>query len=322
MERDFRYLRDKYSDAGAREVFEKICVQLMQSKYKDAYPVAVSQGDGGIDIFVGDYSQVIDVYQCKFFIDGIRIAQQSQIRESFNRAISSDKFKLQNWYLCVPCVLNINEHTWWWSWKKKMEEKHKKNIKILDGSFLIGELKKYDLYNTTFDNETIQLLNQVLISLEETKRYYQEKIYDIDDTSLLEYEDCIFIKKLESARISDNDTCKKEFFNAEIAKSSIESKGNSEDIIMYSQLKTKIQSVWHTQYRQYNDDFDGNTLLSKTYERIEDLDTTTLKASDDITLVAKKGILHQLSDECKVGWLKDYEEKLERFLEKGESVDE
>lgn len=25
MERDFRYLRDKHGDAGAREVFEKIC---------------------------------------------------------------------------------------------------------------------------------------------------------------------------------------------------------------------------------------------------------------------------------------------------------
>lgn len=55
LERAFRYLRDKYDDAGAREVFEKICVQLMRLKFKDAYPVDVSRGDDGIDIFVGDF---------------------------------------------------------------------------------------------------------------------------------------------------------------------------------------------------------------------------------------------------------------------------
>ncbi len=35
MERDFRYLRDKYGDAGARDIFEKICTQLMQAHYKE-----------------------------------------------------------------------------------------------------------------------------------------------------------------------------------------------------------------------------------------------------------------------------------------------
>ncbi len=71
MERDFRYLRDKYGEAGAREVFEKICIQLFQLKFESTYPVKVSQGDDGIDIFVGDFDKEIDIYQCKYFIEGI-----------------------------------------------------------------------------------------------------------------------------------------------------------------------------------------------------------------------------------------------------------
>jgi len=314
VERDFRYLRDKYGDAGAREVFEKICIQLMQLKFEDTYPVKVSQGDAGIDIFVGNFSDSIDVYQCKYFIDGIGDAQKSQIRESFNTAVNSNQYRLNNWVLCLPCILDIKEHTWWWTWKKKMETKYEKNIKLYDGSLLLTELKKYDLYNTIFDNEMINLLNNILSCFQNKKRYYQEIIYEMDDISGLEYDDCIFIKKLECANILEKDMCKKEFFNAEISRSTIESKGNPEDLRMYFQLKSKIHSVWWPQYLQYADEVDGNILLAKTYERIEALDTTTLQANDDISLIAKKGILHQLSDECKVGWIKNYEQKLEEYL--------
>ncbi|GCD11310.1 ABC-three component system protein [Clostridium tagluense] len=319
MERDFRYLRDNHTDGGAREIFEKICIQLMQLKFNNAYPVAVSQGDDGIDIFVGDFSDSIDVYQCKYFIDGIGDSQKSQIRESFNRAVSTDRYKLNNWFLCLPCVLTEKEHMWWWSWKKRMEDKYKKNIKIYDGSLLISELKEYDIYNTLFDNDTIILLNQILSCLQDRKRYYEEIIYETDDLSDLGYDDCIFIKKLECAHIFEKEMCMKEFFNAEIAKSTIESKGNLKDLKVYRQLKSKIHSIWYPQYMQYADEIDGNILLAKTYERIEEFDTTTLHTIDDISLIAKKGMLHQLSNECKVGWIKNYAEKLEQYLNKGES---
>ena len=319
MERDFRYLRDKYTDGGAREIFEKICIQLMQSKFNNAYPVKVSQGDDGIDIFVGHFSNSIDVYQCKYFIDGVGDSQRAQIRESFNRAVSTDRYTLNNWYLCLPCVLNEKEHIWWWSWKKKMEDKYNVRIKLYEGSLLITELKKYDIYDTLFDNDIMVFLNQILLHLQDMKRYYEEIIYENDDLSGLGYDDSIFIKKLECAHIFEKEMCKKEFFNAEIAKITIESKGNVKDLKVYNQLKYKIQSIWYPQYMQYAEEIDGNILLAKTYERIEEFDTTTLKTIDDISLIAKKGMLHQLSDECKVGWVKNYEEKLEQYLNKEES---
>ena len=54
MQRDFRYLRDQHSDAGARDVFENICTQLLQARYgEEAHNIRVSRGDEGIDILVG-----------------------------------------------------------------------------------------------------------------------------------------------------------------------------------------------------------------------------------------------------------------------------
>ena len=55
MEYDFKYLVTKYELAGAREKFEKICIEVFQEKYgPSAKEAAVSQGDDGIDVLVGD----------------------------------------------------------------------------------------------------------------------------------------------------------------------------------------------------------------------------------------------------------------------------
>ncbi len=314
MQRDFRYLRDKYGDAGARDIFEKICIQLHQTKFEQAYPIDVHRGDGGIDIYVGNFEEEIDVYQCKYFLDGIGEYQQNQIRKSFNTAARSNKYKLKDWYLCIPCVLNIDETKWWYQWKTKMKNQYGINIILRDGSYLLNDLKKLNLYNNNFDNDIALMLEEIREFLFNSKRYYEEQIYELEDLDDMNYDDCTFVKKLQSAQIYDNKMAKQEFFNAEIIKSSIESKDNDEGAKMYKNLRTKILSIWNSQYIKYKDDVDGTSLLSDVYERIEDLDTTTLKARDDISLIAKKGILHQLSDECKVGWVKNYSERLEQYI--------
>ena len=76
--------------------------------------------------------------------------------------------------------------------------------------------------------------------------------------------------------------------------------------------------MWETQYLRYASESDGNELLSRIYERIEDADSTTLNCSaiPEVSLFSKKGILHQWAEECSIGWLKDYKVKLEQFLKK------
>ena len=317
MERDFRYLRDKYTDEGARSVFEDICTQLFQAKFKNAYPVRVTQGDGGIDIFVGDFNGEIDVYQCKYFIDGINDSQKAQIRDSYTTAKESNKYKVKNWYLCVPCTLSIKEFTWWSGWKSRKQTSDGIPIGLYDGSYLLGQLKKYDIYKSAFDDDIRNNLEEILSHLcSEKERIFNEIIVTLNADESDAFDNLIFVKKLECANINNIDVCKNDFFNAEIAQQSIQSKGDERTINIYKQLKIKVHSFWNTQYMRYKSHNDGNELLSRTYERIEDADNAALKSIDEINLLAKKGMLHQLAEDCSVGWLSDYQEKLEHYLAK------
>ncbi|WP_461811370.1 ABC-three component system protein [Faecalimonas sp.] len=318
MERDFRYLREKHGDAGARDIFEKICTRLLQSKFKnDAHNIRVTQGDGGIDILVGDFNAPIENYQCKYFIDGINSSQKAQIKDSFTTAISSDKYSMKKWILCVPCCLSVSEFKWWSNWRGEQEKIHSIDISLFDGSYLISELKKYDIYNQEFDEDIRMKLDEILSNIQsEKERLSQEIIADLTDIEPADYDDMIFVKKLENANIAMIDGCKRDFFTAEFAEYAIKSKGVPESVRLLNNLKRKVYTYWETQYRRYQSDDDGNDLLTRVYERIEDADTTSLRCTPlpEVSLSAKKGILHQWAEECSIGWLRNYKEQLDIYL--------
>lgn len=144
-----------------------------------------------------------------------------------------------------------------------------------------------------------------------------DEIHEMDET--IDYSEMMFVRKLESAGIFDNEDCQEEFFNADILKGAIEGRGIEKEIKSFAMLKRNVRSVWKNKHRPYKDEIDGNDLLSQVNTRIEDLDKTTLKIKEiNIPLIAKKGILHQLSDECKIGWTKNYLSRLKEYLlEKG-----
>lgn len=320
MEKEFRYFKDKYGDAGAREKFEKTCVQLFQTIYgSKAHPIKPSSGDDGIDVLIGDFSEPIEVYQCKFFIDGIEDAQKNQIRESFNTAWKSQKYTMKKWVLCIPDAMTPKEFSWWSNWNSNKTSETGVPIELYDGSFLLLKLKEYNLYNDIFDEDDKIALNELTDYFSKLKKKIVDEIAistsDIDSL----YNDLLFVKKLEMANIDDIEQCKNEFFNAEYAKQVIKSKGDEDQIAAFNNLKTKIQSLWSTQYRLFKDDKDGNLLLAKTYERIEDADSLSLDCSPilpEAGLIVKKGILHQLAEECSVGWLQDYKQKLKDSMGK------
>ena len=325
MERDFRYLRDAHGDAGAREVFEKICTELMYARYgSGAHNIRVSKGDDGIDILVGDFTSPIELFQCKFFLDGISDSQKAQIRQSFKTAVESEDYRMRRWILCVPCCLSAKEFKWWSEWKSEKQKIHDVEIDLYDGQYLIAELKKYNIYNHTFDNETQQKLDEILAHLNEEKnRLYEEIIVMLGEIEPDDFKDMIFVRKLENAKINMIDGCKRDYYNAEFAEYAIKSKGNKESIRMLENLKQKVYGFWETQYRRYAHDADGNDLITRFYERIENADTQALSVSmlPEVSLGAKKGMLHQWAEDCSIGWLKDYKEKLKLYLERGDDPD-
>ena len=151
---DFKSLHGNI--AGAREAFEDACESLYRKKHKGQHvsQVKVKQGDGGIDIFIGELGvEPITVIQCKFFLESFDVSQHSQIRDSFETAITSKKYELKEWILCIPRVIDIDENTWWFKWKHKQLKKHSKQtsfIKLTNGNELIDLLKELNLYTQVF----------------------------------------------------------------------------------------------------------------------------------------------------------------------------
>lgn len=314
MERGFEYLVGAHGIDGARGIFERICVNLFQSIYgPKAKSVKVSRGDGGLDVLIGELPNPEKVYQCKFFLSNLGGSQRQQIKESFKTVTSN--YQVTEWLLCLPCILNEKDLLWWSKWKNEMTEETGIKIELCDGSYLIHQLKKHEIYSREFDDDTRNKLNQILEELNRQKEEIIDGIIYGDIEGIDEdYNDFIFVKMLESANILDTNEYKVDFFNAEIAKQESISKGEIEGLKVYNNLKQRIFSIWKSQYREYQSEDNGQSLLSRTYYRIEDLDSTTLKSNSEYHLVAKKGILHQLANEKKIGWITDYLTKLTEYM--------
>lgn len=168
MNRDWVDFKGLHSNlAGAREAFENACETLYRKVHSDksVSQVKVKVGDGGIDIFIGELGvEPITVIQCKFFLESFEDSQKSQIRDSFDTAVTSTRYELKEWKLCIPRVIDIDEHSWWFKWKQKKIEEHVKDstfIKLINGNELIDLLKEYDLYNQIFKIEDSLKINAI-----------------------------------------------------------------------------------------------------------------------------------------------------------------
>lgn len=318
MERGFEYLVDVHGEPGARDIFERICTNLFQSMYGPiTKSVEVSRGDGGIDVLVGDLPRPQKVYQCKFFLNGLGSSQRQQIKESFKTVTTN--YEITDWRLCLPCILTQQDLLWWSKWKHEQSELTGIQIELCDGSYLIHQLKSYDIYEREFDEDIRNQLKIISSELAlQKQRVIDEIIYDDLDGIEDEYNDFIFVKMLESAGIFDTNEYKIDFFNAEISRQESISKDEVEGLRIYSNLKIKILSLWRTQFKIYKSPDNGQNLLLQTYLRIEDLDSTTLLSNPEYNLLAKKGILHQLANEKKIGWITNYLEKLSEYV--GEEI--
>lgn len=162
MERDWDYLKEKYGLTGARSKFEDSCLLILQNTYKKTHTVRVSRGDGGIDVYSGDLNgESLVVFQCKFFLENLNSSRISQIQESLIQAITTNKYKLKKWYVCLPKTLSLDEIQLFDEMKERVCSSCDFDIDNIDyfaGDTLIGFAKQYNVYDVIFDiRESIQL---------------------------------------------------------------------------------------------------------------------------------------------------------------------
>jgi hypothetical protein len=166
MERNWKdYVAIHSNLPGARDAFEKDCETLFRKHYGslNVQHVEVKKGDGGIDVFIGEFYNPITVVQCKGFFEEITSVQITQINNSFNKAKNSEDYELKEWFLCVPRVLTLDEHKLWADWKRKKIEEYSIDdsfIKLKNGNALIDLMKEHDLYRQVFDIVELNLLQE------------------------------------------------------------------------------------------------------------------------------------------------------------------
>jgi hypothetical protein len=107
-----------YGVESARKKFEDLCARLICSQYPNARTVRNEGGDGGVDVFVGEYTDPagITVFQIKYFPNGLKKSQKQQVRESFRQCAHNDRFRTKEWILCVPLDLSQDEIAWFAQW--------------------------------------------------------------------------------------------------------------------------------------------------------------------------------------------------------------
>lgn len=185
---------------GARASFEVDCATLFRAIFPedDVRRVEVKRGDGGIDIFIGNVGvEPITVIQCKFFLNEFGSAQHQQISKSFKTALESPEYKIKEWILCIPGVLDLKQNLWWSNWVKDQIELHnlkKGSISLKDGEVLIELFKKYGLFNQVFkieemlhleniDNNVNLILNGNQLTFEQAKFEIKKGSFYLENVS-------------------------------------------------------------------------------------------------------------------------------------------
>jgi len=299
------------SEEGARTLFEDMLSQLLKVKYPDAHRIRPSRGDWGIDIIHGELSSgTCVIWQAKYFMHGIGDSQRRNILDSFNTVIKASKthdFKVNVWYLCVPCDLSTEEHKWWEKWSKSESKSTSIRIELMDRGSIIEMLNKKDAEEIRlgFFGESQAMLKYFLQML---RGDVERDIQQLPSESL--YEDSLFIKKLQAAKITEMYSAKSQFFNAELLVREIKDKGDEAELGEIISFYEKLRSMWESRYNEacYNQDFES---ISKVYgnllKAIEDHDQDSLKSrKTKASFVHKQGFVQQLANECKVGWSKDF----------------
>jgi len=122
---------------GQREIFEDICRKVVRSEHPGAWSPREYKGDDGIDILVGDSKTGVNIYQVKFFREGVGDSQRAQIRESYDRILEAEDL-VKSWTLMLPLELSIEEMRWFKGWKMKKDH----DIRLVSGFQLEEKLKR------------------------------------------------------------------------------------------------------------------------------------------------------------------------------------
>ena len=304
---DLRVLRDRWTEDGARSIFEQLVEQCVRSLYPSAKGIRPNPGDEGIDAFVGQFDEDIRVWQSKYFPDGLGKSQKAQIRSSWKSCSESDEFaKVTLWTLCLPVDLSIDEMKWWQKWSRKQSDESSCQMELwTKGNFLAfygrPDLKPvFDIALGRTGSPTG--IGEALAEMRVAQPPRQ--IVPLPDSGHLR--DAVFVRKLEAAGIENHRAARTAFYNFELLRESIEQGGNYAETQELRDLLERVYDLWETAYNERSPDELGRDFVREINGRLEGAERQRLTSALPAQLIHKKGALYYWADLCEAGWTHDF----------------
>ncbi len=293
--------------AGARDDFEQMLRELVGAWYQGARLIAANPGDWGIDVVVGDLAGQIVIWQAKYFMPVVTVAQQDQIRDSFAsamKAAAKHGHRVRRWILCVPASMDAPMDKWWSTWKKKSESDFDVEIELWHE----GELR------------------QRLISPDaaDVRRHYYDPyrpaahakldrpgIVKVDPDTLTELETTLFVRQLREADYQQVSSAKLEFFNAELLAREIVDKDVPGEVAALVEADATVHGIWEATFNEVSELHPAATKLPGLHASVMKQIRGMGEAwPSDLrsTPVHRCGMMHRIVEDSRAGWVPHWEE--------------
>ena len=242
------------SEAGARDDFEGMVIQLVRVSHPGVRTVEAHPGDWGIDAFIGEIVDEVTVWQSKYFIDGVSEPQKQQIRDSFAGAVKAADdhgYKLRRWVLCIPCSMDGPTTQWWDGWRRRTSKKFGVDIVLWDGTELVGLLNSVDAAH-------VRRAYYHVFGPAESTTEPDRDVQPVADVAVLE--SALFVRQLQEAGHAELDAAKLQFFNADLMAREITDKGVPQELGALTAVDATLHGLWETRFNEVCETADGRQL--------------------------------------------------------------
>lgn len=287
------------SDEAGRVDFHRMISALVGVIYPTAIDIRPDPGDWGLDVVAGSLEDRVQVWQVKYFYDRVGKSQRDQVRESLVSAMTAAKaegYVVEAWTLCVATELSAPEKKWWdgrvREWSKEFPgvifdlweaSRLRRSLRAPEAAQVLGDF--YGAEPASSSPPSIE------ISLLEVPTY---------DTAL-------FVKQLNAAGITELESQRRAFFNADLVARDIESRGVRAEVAAVQEIDAMLQGHWEDALlspetapnaEQYEDS--ARRLYTAVIARAESLSPPP---ELNIRPLHSRGFMHRIVDSARAGWV-------------------
>jgi hypothetical protein len=130
------------------------------------------------------------------------------------------------------------------------------------------------------------------------------------------YDDALFIRQLEAADLSENESAKRQFFNYEALARDVADKADPTEVKTLQTVEAEVHAIWETRFNAAGMDPDTGkdpTLHMIVMEAIRSHYATSAPTLPPMSPVHRFGSLHQVVENGEAGWVAHFRKIAEAY---------